>query len=152
MSVLNDIKVMCDGIEYSRNVPEEAKALAIENGIVIIVGGSDDLMYCYGAYSYLTDMQEHSYGWDGDDLLDAEKELKDEATQLGLMIWWCGAIVRSSVWIDDYDTDKSGAFSYTVKEGIEFLNFKVLEDKDGDDVYCTGIIIQLPADFKPSIK
>ena len=36
-------------------------------------------------------------------------------------------------------------FSYTVSENIKSLNFKVMEADD--DVYCTGIIIQLPKYF-----
>ncbi len=36
-------------------------------------------------------------------------------------------------------------------EGINFKDFIVYEDADKkDDVYCTGIIIELPEDFKSS--
>ena len=52
--MLKKIKELCDGIEYSRHIPDEAEALAKDYNIVVIVGGSDDLMYCYGADSYLT--------------------------------------------------------------------------------------------------
>lgn len=45
-NILYQIQRLCDGIEYSRHVPEKAEKLAKDNGIVIIVGGSDDLMYC----------------------------------------------------------------------------------------------------------
>jgi hypothetical protein len=147
MKTLNEIKEICDGIQYSRDVPEDAKKLAKENNIIIIVGGSDDLMYCYGAKSYLADNQEHGYGWDGEDLttIKGEKKLKKEAKQLGLKIWWCGEIADKGLKIEGYSTTKSGAFSYSVNDDIESLNFKVMED---EDVYCTGIIIQLPDDFK----
>lgn len=147
MNVLNEIKKICDGIEYSRSIPLEAEELAKANNIVVIVGGSDDLMYCYGAESYLAWEQEHSYGWDGKDLstIKGDKKLKKEAKQLGLKIWWCGRIEDKGLVIEGYDTEKSGAFSYTVNDDIEHLNFKVMED---EDVYCTGIIIQLPEGFK----
>jgi len=147
MEKLQEIKNICEGIEYRRDVPDEAKKLAEENNIVIIVGGSDDLMYCYGAKSYLTDYCEHCEGWDGCDLAKdaSDKELKAEAKQLGLKIFWCGSIKDTGEKIDGYDVEKSGAFSYTVNEDIESLDFKVLED---DSVYCTGKIIQLPSDFK----
>lgn len=146
MKILKEIKSICEGIQYSRDIPEEAKKIAEENGVIVIVGGSDDLMYCYGAKSYLTDYCEHSYGWDGCDLSKcSDKKLRKEAKQLGLKIWWCGAIENENLKIEGYDSDESGAFSYSVKEGIEFLEFKVMED---EDVYCTGIIIQLPKDFK----
>ena len=151
MNKLEEIKAICDGIEYSRHVPKEAEELAKENNIVIIVGGSDDLMYCYGAKCYLTDYCEHGYGWDGDTLKDiSDKQLEKEAEQLGLMIWWCGEIEDAGLKIEGYDTEKSGAFSYSVKEGIEALDFKVMEDDN--DVYCTGKIIKLPDGFKNAIS
>lgn len=151
MKPINRIKEICDGIEYSRDVPEEAKKIAKENNIVIIVGGSDDLMYCFGAESYLANYEEHSYGWDGDTLENiSDKKLEAEAKQLGLKIWWCGKIEGTVLKREGYNVDESGAFSYTVNKNIESLDFKVMEDSDGDDVYCTGIIIQLPEDFTPS--
>ena len=149
MDVLNQVKEICDGIEYSRDVPDEAKMLAKENNIVIVVGGSDDLMYCYGAKCYLTDHCEHSYGWDGDTLKDiSDKKLKKEAKQLGLMIWWCGKIKDGGLEIEGYNTDENGAFSYSVNDGIEVLDFKVMEE---DEVYCTGKIIKLPDTFKSAL-
>ena len=145
---LKEIQSICEGIEYNRDVPEEAKQIAKENGIIIIVGGADDLMYCYGAQCYLTDMQEHSKGWDGETFIGIEEhELENEASQLGLKIWWCGEISEAGLKIPGYSTEENGAFSYSVKEGIEFKEFKVMED---ERVYCTGIIIQLPNNFKPS--
>ena len=148
--MINKVKEICDGIQYSRDIPKEAKELAKENNIVVIVGGSDDLMYCYGADCYLTDNCEHSYGWDGDTLIGiGDKQLENEATQLGLMIWWCGVIVSDGKKIQGYNVGESGAFSYTVADDIESLDFKVMED---NDVYCTGIIIQLPNGFINSLK
>lgn len=147
MDKLNQIKSICDGIEYSRNIPDEAKKIAKENNIIVIVGGSDDLMYCYGTDSYLANNREHSYGWDGEDLttIKWDKKLKKEAKQLGLKIWWCGQIKDKGIKIENYSVDESGAFSYSVNENIKHLNFKVMED---NDVYCTGIIIELPKNFK----
>ncbi|MCP4181443.1 MAG: hypothetical protein GY756_27080 [bacterium] len=151
MEKLKEIQKLCNGIEYNRDVPKEAKKLAKENNIVIIVGGSDDLMYCYGAESYLTDYIEHSEGWDGCDLTKdaSDNELKKEAQQLGLKIFWCGKIENTGESIENYSTLESGAFSYQVKEGIEHETFKVMEDDN--DVYCTGIIIKLPDNFETGL-
>lgn len=148
METLQKIKSICDCIPYDRNVPEEAKKLAKENGIVIIVGGSDDLMYAYGADSYLTDYVEHSEGWDGCDLAKhaSDEQLRKEAKQLGLKIFWCGSIRKTGEKIEGYDAEKKGAFSYKVNDNIEHLTFKVLEDEKGH-VYCTGIILKLPDNF-----
>lgn len=153
MKKLNEIKALCDGIEYNRGVPEEAKMLAKENNIIIIVGGSDDLMYCYGAECYLTDYCEHGYGWDGDTLKDiSDKRLKKEAKQLGLMIWWCGEIVKDGLKIEGYSAEESGAFSYSVNDNIKSLDFKVIEGNEEGDIYCTGKIIELPEGFKSKRK
>ena len=150
MSKLEDIKELCHGIQYSRHVPVVAEQLAKENNIVIIVGGSDDLMYCYGAKCYLTEYCEHSYGWDGDDLKNIDDEkLEYEANQLGLKIFWCGNIKKTGEKIEGHSVSIDGAFSYEVNENIKSLDFKVLENKnDWSDVYCTGKIIQLPEGFK----
>jgi len=150
-TMLEKIQKLCDGIEYSRDIPKEVEALAKENGIIVIVGGSDDLMYCYGADSYLTDQVEHGVG-EGEDLTiyEYDKSLRKEAKQLGLKIWWCGEIKSSGERKPKYSTAESGGFSYSVNPDIEHLEFKVLEDAgtDYEDVYCTGIIIKLPENFK----
>lgn len=152
-NVLEEIKAICDGIEYSRHVPKEAEELAKENGVIIIVGGSDDLMYCYGAECYLTHDCEHPYGWDGDILENiADEQLEQEAKQLGLKIWWCGEIVAAGLKIEGYSVEESGAFSYSVKEGIEALDFKVIEGGADTSVYCTGKIIRLPEGFENALS
>ena len=146
---IEEVFELVEGIEYTREIPKEAEKLAKENNIIVIVGGSDDLMYCYGAESYLSDYCEHSYGWDGDDLKDIEdKQLQDEAEQLGLEIYWCGRIISAKKSIENYNVETQGAFSYKVKDGINFKNFIVYENDKKDDVYCTGIIIELPENFK----
>lgn len=146
MNILEEIKQICNDCEYDRDVPELAKKLAKENGCIIIVGGSDDLMYAYGSDSFLTDYCEHSEGWDGCDLTKhaSDIQLKEEAKQLGLKIFWCGYIAKTGEKIEGYNSDEMGAFSYVVNNDIEHMNFRVMED---DDVYCTGIIIKLPDGF-----
>jgi hypothetical protein len=154
METIDQIRQICDGIPYIRDVPEEAKKLAEENNIVIIVGGSDDLMYCYGSESYLSGYCEHCEGWDGSDLTQhaSDLQLKEEAKQLGLKIFWCGKIERTGEILEDYDLNESGAFSYRVNENIDHRHFKVMECEGDEDVYCTGIIIKLPNGFKSYSK
>ena len=146
---------MVNGIDDTKSIPKEAEEFAKKNGLVVIIGGSDDLMYCFGAESYLTSYCEHSYGWDGDLLTNIkDKQLEDEAKQLGLEIYWCGKILDKNEnvikQLPEYNRKTMGRFSYLVKEDIAFKNFTVYEDfkKYGaDDVYCTGIIIELPKGF-----
>ena len=149
MSALKEIYELCHGIEYSRHIPKEAEKIAKENNIIVIVGGSDDLMYCYGADCYLTKECEHPYGWDGEDFSDiSDEDLLNEINQLGLKIWWCGMIEKTGEKKPNYSTDKNGAFSYSVNSEIEHLEFLVCEtENDFSDIYCTGIIIKLPENF-----
>lgn len=153
---IEEIYQIVNNIEYSREIPKEAEQIAKDNNIIVIVGGSDDLMYAYGSKCYLTDYCEHCYGWDGNTLRDiCDKLLENEATQLGLEIYWCGKILDKNEniikEIPEYDYKKSGAFSYKVNENINHKHFIVLEEKnDPTNVYCTGIIIELPKDFKIS--
>ena len=74
MNALKEIYNLCHGIGYSRDIPKEAEEIAKANNIIVIVGGSDDLMYCYGSKSYLTEECEHPYGWDGEDFSDIEDD------------------------------------------------------------------------------
>lgn len=150
MDNLKRLKEICNNIPYTRHIPKEAEQLAKENNIIIIVGGSDDLMYAYGAECYLTDMCEHGEGWDGCDLTKdaSDIELLEESKQLGLKIFWCGEIDSTGEKIKDYSIEEMGSFSYTVADNIKSLDFKVLEDRNSDEVYCTGKIIELPDGFK----
>ena len=164
MNEINEIYDIVNGIEYNRDIPDVAKELASLHNIVVIVGGSDDLMYCFGADSWLTEYCEHGYGWDGDRLSNiSDKQLESEASQLGLEIYWCGRILEGGLSYEDvksgngviksiegYDTKISGAFSYKVNSDIQYKDFTVYEEKGSDDVYCTGIIIQLPSNFVPA--
>lgn len=156
MNNIEKLYEMVNGIEYNRDIPKEAEQFAKENNLIVVVGGSDDLMYCYGAYSYMTDYCEHSYGWDGNTLENiGDKLLENEAKQIGLKIYWCGLIKDRYENVilkkENYNTEKSGAFSYSVKDGINFKEFLVYEDDTKDEVYCTGIIFELPKYFKRSI-
>ena len=91
------IKKICNGISYTRDIPEEAKKIAKDSRCIIIAGGSDDLMYAYGTECYLTHRMEHSYDWAGDTLENiSDKNLECEAKQLGLKIFWCGKILNTN--------------------------------------------------------
>lgn len=150
---LEEINNLLKDSIYRKRLNDEAIELAKKYNCIIIIGGSDDLMYCYGAESYLSDYCEHSYGYDGNCLTNIEdKELEYEAKQLGLEIYWCGKIINNIndkiiKEIKNYDTSKKGAFSYKVKENINFKDFLVYENYEDDDIFCTGIIIELPNNF-----
>ncbi len=148
--MIEKIFELVNGISYTRDIPAEAKSLAKENGYIIIVGGSDDLMYCFGADSYLTDYIEHDVDTDGENFSKSKcnHNLKSEAKQIGLKVYWNGEIEHTGESIKDYDsTIKGYAFSYQVNSDLEFKEFTVFEDDDQKEIYCTGLIFKLPEYF-----
>jgi hypothetical protein len=150
LDTLNKLFELCNGIAYNRSIPDEAEDLAANNGFIVLVGGSDDLMYAYGAKCYLTDQGELSYGWNGFDFSATDlndSELKRETDILGLKIWWCGKIKHTGEILPWYDTDTKGAFSYSVKEGLLCKEFTVFENVGKPEVYCTGLIVKLPPEM-----
>ena len=60
--MINKIYELCNNIAYTRSVPDEAIELAHKHGYIILVGGSDDLMYAFGADCWLTKHCEWNYG------------------------------------------------------------------------------------------
>lgn len=141
-----------------RDIPDEAKALAREHGYIVIVAGSDDLMYCYGADCYMTRRIEHGGVYHGLDLSEhPDEKLRREASQLGLKVFWCGKLRTKDGGeeaIEGYSVKKYGGFSYIVGSDVESRNFSVLDDATSGgapEVYCTGIIVKLPGNFTPLI-
>jgi len=68
--IIDKLFDICNGIVEERDIPASAKALAKKHGYIIVVGGSDDLFYVFGAKCYMTERIEHSYGFSGDSLDD----------------------------------------------------------------------------------
>ena len=151
MNEINKVYELLNNSYYRESVNPEAISIAMDNNLVILMGASDDLFEAYGAISYLTNYAEHGGVNDGSTLTNIEdKALENEAKQLGLKVYWCGEISESSDKLLNYDWQKEGAFSFTVNDDIQFMNFTVLEERGSDEVYCTGIIFKLPKDFKVS--
>ena len=118
-------------MNYSRTVNKGAIKIAKENNILIIVGYSDDLFYCYGADCSLVREVEHCYpcGIDFNNETFAEfgKFSTHEAKQLDLIY-----------------TFKDGRFNFKVNEKLNFVTFDVCEY----DKSCgIGIAIELPNNF-----
>jgi len=149
--VLQKTKELLGEVVYRDSLSKEAIQYAKDNNLIIIIGGSDDLMYAYGADCYLTDYEEHDAGWEGEDLSFANNnKLRKEASQLGLKILWCGKIQDKQI-IENYSIEESGAFNYLVNPDIESLDFIIYENyKEDGEVYGKGLIVKLPENFKKS--
>ena len=147
--VLKKAKELLGEVVYRENLSKEVIQYAKDNNLIIIMGGSDDLMYVYGVDCYLTDYEEHDAGWDGEDLSLSENEsLNKEASQLGLKILWCGKIQDKQI-IENYSIEESGAFNYLVNDNINSLEFIIYENsKEDGEVYGKGLIVELPKNFE----
>ena len=123
-----------DGRKYGCEITLEDRGLAEKNGLIIVFGGSDDLMLLDGAerdevgvYSggtaYFNKKGLFSSECEEDDCPYAEKELAKCKTITAL---WCPTTGGS--WA--YETD------------IPHATFKIYED---GELYCTGIVFEVAA-------
>jgi hypothetical protein len=155
---MKTLQKMLYGIEYTRHIPQEAEDYAIKHNLIVIVPGSDDLFYAYGADCYLTQQVEFDC-WDGTDFEDADNDLKNEVKKYNLKVLWCGRI-DDTIFIKDYSILEKGAFSYQVD--VKHKHFPIMEEKNvilldnktvidngverelkSGDIYGTGIIFKV---------
>ncbi len=153
--ILDKIQQLCDGLEYREDPCEEAQQLAKDNNCIIVIGASDDLMETYGVHCELTENRGRGeFGcFDGTDFSELQKyiddgdnyrdyrQLKKEIDSIGLKVFWYGEIEGTGIKQENYNYEEMGCFCYTVKDGIEYRDFKVYED---GKIYCTGKVIKMP--------
>ena len=127
------------------NLTKEAEEYAQNNNMLIIATHSDDLCFVYGADCFLSKQEELLTNcWRGTNFPEEGGEQK-EALQLGLLIYWKGTVFEEDVKMSNYDRDSHGCFFIECSNKINHRHFKVVRDKE---VYGTGIILELPNDFK----
>jgi len=121
-----------DGGQYGSEVSLEDRGFAEQNGLIIVFGGSDDLMYFEGAerdeigaynggIAYFTEKGLFANECEEDDCPYAEKERAKCKTITAI---WCPPSGGS--WA--YETD------------IPHATFKIYED---GGLYCTGIVFEI---------
>jgi hypothetical protein len=120
-----------DGMEYPFDVPKPLKDMAFENGLVIIYGGSDDLMEFEGA------IRDEITCYDGGTayLLDG-KLLKNECDDPRCPYYYRIRKTARKI-IAIWDTD---GYSWIYKTDIPHVTFDIVE---GRDKYCRGIVFDL---------
>ncbi len=124
------------GIEYPVRIPQEIITAAKNSGIVIVYGGSDDLMEFEGAISdevgapgvvridfkgVVPDFEQI----DKDDKDALRDYFQREKNGMEIEALWC----------------QDGDYSWSYKTEIPHETFRVIED--GDDPYCIGIVFSL---------
>lgn len=121
-----------DGREYPLTLTKEEKQAAKSAGLVVVFGGSDDLIEFDGAiYDELgasngTIVRIHRLG-----ILAPHDDCECEYCGYPLIEKQCAAI--KALW------DKEG-YSWTYETDIPHATFEVVE---GDDKYCRGMVIDV---------
>jgi hypothetical protein len=123
-----------EGSEYPFDVPKALAIQAKESGLVVICGGSDDLVEFYGAFQdKIGGPGKFEIGPNGliGGFDEVDKGDKD-ALKAYFAIEGTGREIES-VWCD-------GEYSWTYKTDIPHECFDVVED---GDKYCRGIVFRL---------
>jgi hypothetical protein len=129
-----ELAAMLHGREYPNDVTKEVAMLAKENDLVIVHGGSDDIMYFAGA------MAEEIGAYNGHtahiDVQGAVPEFADlclDQDEEGLRRYFASAGARreiDAVWDED-------DISWQYRTTIPHVTFDIMED---EEVYCRGIV------------
>lgn len=136
ITMINEIAKELNGIQYPCEIPDDLKAKAKENGIVIVYGASDDLMEfegaiydevdCYDGGTALVDKDGlvpiDDYGVDEEDLAQFYQRKKDASKIEAL---WCS---------------KESPASWSYKTEIPHEIFDVMED---GELFCLGMVFDL---------
>jgi hypothetical protein len=126
------------GIEYPCGIPTELTKAAKASGLVIVYGGSDDLMEFEGAIND----ELGAYGgttvkvYDGGLLPDFEQiaDNKDKDLLREYFLHENDSKEIEALWC------KEGEYSWTYKTDIPHSTFEIVED---GDPYCRGIVFAL---------
>ena len=126
-----------NGCEIGKEISREFKAVAKNNGLVVIFGASDDLMEFRGAiddecgaYSGTTALIDAKGLLPDRDQIDDDDVLEDffhrRKTAKEVNVIWCG----------------TKEYSWTYETELPHASFDVMED---GKKYCRGIILKLPS-------
>jgi hypothetical protein len=131
-----DLADKLNGRQYTSEISRQEAAAAKSAGLVVVHGGSDDLIYFAGAISdelgagngaeFLVDAEGILPDWDAVESKDATVSyLRREPNAKKITAHWC---------------DKSSGFDWSYKTDIPHHQFEIL---DGPDMYCRGIVFSL---------
>lgn len=132
-----DLAAQLDGIEYPPRISKDILASAKAAGLVIIYGGSDDLMEFEGAiYDEVGAYDGTTAYLDRKGLLDRDQIDDDDDDAIAeYVLRKRGAVTIEAIW-----SPKDEEISWVYKTDIPHATFEVKED---DGLYCRGIVISL---------
>jgi len=129
-----DLAKMLTGSEYPLRLSKDIKQLAKDNGLVIVRGGSDDLMMFDGA------INDEVGVFDGGIALVYKGGLLEEREQMEtdeeLEIWFNNKKVAKQI---EAFWDR-GEYTWSYESEIPHSTFEVKED---DEVYCLGMVFSI---------
>jgi hypothetical protein len=123
-----------DGVQYPPVFAKELVAMAKENRLIIVTGGSDELMEFDGFFMGEVDCYEGGFAYlTSDGLL--ENECPEPDCPYFAKIKQSAARIEA-VW------DNEG-YSWTYQTTLPHASFDVME---GSEKYCRGIIVEMPTE------
>jgi hypothetical protein len=139
-----------NGIDYSRDIPEEYYPVLVENNLVVVLGGSDDL--CYFLFPENGKVEKEELGcWEGDTFWFDKDFKKITDSKNGILTDWradkqvncCNSI--AAVWCDkDVKAPNGDYYSWTYKTQIPHVTFDITETYRGEiSYYCKAIIFSI---------
>lgn len=134
--ITKQIAKMIDGSQYGSEVTKEIVELAKSNNVVIVFGGSDDLMEFRGSID-----DEIRCFEGGTAYITADKELLDEDCLADCSkCKYLAKILESCTQIKALWCETLSNCSWTYKTTIPHETFSIWED---DEQYCIGIVFSL---------
>ncbi len=128
----DELCTLLNGREYTKEINDEIKKKILHTGLVVVFGGSDDLMEFRGAI---------------DDEVGCYDGGKAYLNSNGLLVNQCDdidcpyfkdqlkrAMVIEALWCSEAD------ISWTYKTDIPHSTFEIMEDSE---IYCRGIVFNL---------
>lgn len=129
-----DLAKMLTGSEHPLRLSKDVKQLAKDNGLVIVRGGSDDLMVFDGAINDEVGVYDGgiAFVYKGGVLEEREQMETDEE----LEIWFNNKKVAKKI---EAFWDR-GEYAWSYESEIPHSTFEV---KEGDEVYCLGMVFSI---------
>lgn len=137
---IHDVALALDGKEYPIRERDYADFFnaAKEESIVIVFGASDDLVEFRGLFEDEGDVYDGGTVFiNANGVVDIPENDTFVEPVVEAVLASSRAIPVNAIWHDQGNP----CWTYALPDGIEFAEFKILED---GEIYCVGIVFQLP--------
>lgn len=125
-----------NGREYGSELLSGEEQVAKKAGLVILFGGSDDLLEFRGAISDESYLSDEGTLLDQNGLLPSRDDIDDDDELEKFFARRKKAAKITALWCKEKD------YSFTYKTDIPHVTFEIVED---GEPYCRGIVFELSA-------